>query len=154
MTRIRLLPVIASGLVLAGCATFPVPATVETPGMPNPEEALRSSMQHVDAEMAELGTFAPASPRFVDPVVPDDLQRIVSFNWSGPLDKGVAKLALSIGYTFYTTGASDQQTVPVAIEIGSVPVYKVFQMLGEQAGTAATVQVDPLHHQVEVIHHA
>ena len=35
----------------------------------------------------------------------------------------------------------------------SVPAFQVFQALGEEAGTRATVQVDPLHHQVQVIHH-
>ncbi len=87
------------------------------------------------------------------PLVPEDLQRTVSFNWSGPLDKGVAKLAASIGYTFFTTGPAGAQEVPVAVQIQSVPVLQVFQALGEQAGANATVEVDPIHHSVQVIHH-
>ena len=142
-------------LLLSGCAsTIPVPTTVEAAGMPNPEEALRRSMQHVDAEMAQLGQLSPMVERVVAPVVPDDLQRSVSFTWSGPLDKGVAKLALSIGYTFYTSGPPEPAPVAVAVQMSSVPVYQVFQALGDQAGTRATVEVDPLHHQVQVIHHA
>jgi len=43
--------------------------------------------------------------------------------------------------------------VDVSVTISSVPAYQVFQALGEEAGTKATVDVDPLHHQVEVIHH-
>jgi hypothetical protein len=34
-----------------------------------------------------------------------------------------------------------------------VSAFQVFQALGEEAGSRATVQVDPLHHQVQVIHH-
>jgi len=90
----------------------------------------------------------------VQPVVPADLQRLVSFEWSGPLDQGVAKLAASIGYTFYTTAPANSQPLDVAIRLSSVPAYQVFQTLGAEAGTSATVQVDPLHHQVQVIHHA
>jgi defect in organelle trafficking protein DotD len=140
--------------LLAGCATVqPVPITVATPGMPNPEVALRQSMQHVDAEMAELGQLPPAVAAPSTPVIPEDLQRIVSFKWDGPLDQAVARLALSIGYTFYTTAPPDAQPVAVAIEVSSVPAFQVFQVLGEEAGTRATVEVDALHHQVQVIHH-
>lgn len=142
-------------MLLAGCgSTIPVPTTVDMPGMPNPEAALQQSMQHVDAEMAQLGGLsAPVRTAFSQPVVPEDLQRTVSFTWDGPLDKGVAKLAASIGYTFYTTGPAGQQPINVAITISSVPVYQVFQALGAGAGTQATVEVDPQHHQVQVIHH-
>jgi len=142
--------------VLAGCAApvHPVPTTVATPGMPNPEMALQQSMNDVNAEMAELGqlTPAPATPA-TTPVLPEPLQRIVSFTYSGSLDQGVAKLAQSVGYTFYVTAPPNAQPVTVAITISSVPAYQVFQALGEEAGVKATVEVDPLHHQVEVIHH-
>lgn len=81
------------------------------------------------------------------------MRRIVSFQWDGPLDKGVAKLAQSIGYTFYTTAPLGAQPLTVVLQMTMVPVYRVFQALGEEAGTRATVEVDPLHHQVQVIHH-
>jgi defect-in-organelle-trafficking protein DotD len=152
----RLLPFLMTGVILvSGCASVtPVPTTVATPGMPNPEEALRQSMQHVDAEMAQLGQMSRAAVQVAQQdVVPEDLQRTVTFTWNGPLDAGVAKLAASIGYTFYTTGPSTQQPLNVAIAISSVPVFRVFQALGEEAGTQATVQIDPQHHQVQVIHH-
>jgi defect-in-organelle-trafficking protein DotD len=152
----RLLPTAACLflVLLAGCAaTIPVPTTVEAPGMPNPELALQASMQHVDAEMAELGQLSPTVTQEEQPVMPDSLQRIVSFAWDGPLDGAVAKLAASVGYTFYTTGPTNQKPLSVSIQIGSVPVYQVFQALGEEAGTAATVEIDPQHHQIQVIHH-
>ena len=152
---LRIFPLLTGVILVTGCASVtPVPTTVATPGMPNPEEALRQSMQHVDAEMAQLGQMSPAAVQVAQQnVVPEDLQRTVTFNWNGPLDAGVAKLAASIGYTFYTTGPSTQQPLNVAIAISSVPVFRVFQALGEEAGTQATVQIDPQHHQVQVIHH-
>ena len=155
MIRTVILPVVAAVALLGGCALVtPVPTTVDTPGMPNPEEALLQSIHHVDAEMAELGGLsAPVRVESNQPIVPEDLQRTVSFSWNGPLDKGVAKLAASIGYTFLTTGPSSQQPLDVAITISSVPVYQIFQALGAEAGAQATVQVDPQHHQVQVIHH-
>jgi len=142
--------------LLAGCAApvQPVPTTVAAPGMPNPERALQQSMNDVNAEMAELGQLTPASTSpAAQPVLPAPLRRIVSFSYSGPLDKGVAKLAQSVGYTFYVTAPPNAKPVDVSVTISSVPAYQVFQALGEEAGTKATVEVDPLHHQVEVIHH-
>ena len=145
---------IALALVLSGCANvIPVPTTVDATGMPNAEVALQQSIQHVDAEMAQLGQMSPSMSQAVQPVVPDDLQRTVSFEWNGPLDAGVAKLAASIGYVFLTTGPASQKPIPVSIRISSVPVFEVFQALGAEAGTLATVQIDPQHHQVQVIHH-
>jgi len=154
MTRLRLVAALAAGALLAGCASVtPVPTAVDMPGMPNPEAALQQSIHHVDAEMAELGQLTPTAAAPSTPVIPEDLQRIVSFKWNGPLDQAVARLAQSIGYTFYTTAPPNAQPVAVAIEISSVPAYQVFQALGEEAGAHATVEVDALHHQVQVIHH-
>jgi len=151
----RIAPALIAALVLAGCArVYPVPTDVAVPGMPNPEVALQQSMSTVAAEMEKLGQLGPAATVRAEPVVPADLQRIVSFQWNGPLDQGVAKLAQSIGYTFTLTTPPGVVPLPVSINVASVPVYQVFRTLGEQAGTKATVQVDPLHHQVEVIYHA
>jgi defect in organelle trafficking protein DotD len=149
-----ILSALAVGL-LGGCGASvqPVPTTVVTPGMPNPEEALRQSMQHVDAEMTELGQYVATPVVSSSPVVPEDLQRVVSFKWSGPLDRGVAKLAQSVGYTFYVTAPAEAQALLVSVEVDNAPAYEVFRALGEKAGTRATVELDPLHHQVEVIHH-
>jgi defect-in-organelle-trafficking protein DotD len=154
MSRLGMMATLAAGAWLSGCAAVtPVPTTVDMPGMPNPEAALQQSINHVDAEMAELGQLRPSMAQVDQPLVPEDLRRTVTFAWNGPLDAGVAKLAASIGYTFYTTGPASQQPLNVSIQISSVPVYQVFRALGDEAGTRATVQIDPQHHQVQVIHH-
>lgn len=142
---------LAAGL-LGGCAAtvHPVPTTIAAPGMPNPELALQRSMQRVSAEMAELGRIGP-SPAPAEAVVPAPLQRIVSFTWHGPLDKAVATLAQSIGYTCYVTAPPRTKPLIVSVQLSSVPIYLVFKALGDQAGTRATVEVDPLHASVLVI---
>jgi len=147
-----LILVLLAAVALTGCASpvHPVPTTVATPGMPNPEEALRQSIQHVDAEMGQL---TPTQVTTSVPVMPEDLQRLVTFKWSGPLDQGVAKLAQSVGYTFFVTAPPGAQPLQVAVELTNVPAYEVFKALGEEAGTRAAVELDPLHHQVQVIHH-
>jgi len=149
-----LLPALALATLLAGCAAVtPAPTTMAVPGMPNPEVALQKSMLHVDSEMSQLGRYTPPAQRLAPRIVPENLQRTVSFEWSGSLDAGVSKLAASIGYTFFTTGPSNQVAVPVVVQVSSVPVYDVFKALGDQAGARATVEVDPVRHSVQVIHH-
>jgi defect-in-organelle-trafficking protein DotD len=141
--------------LLSGCAArvHPVPTTVVTAGMPNPEEALRQSIHHVDAEMAELGQLTPTSVTAAAPVMPEDLQRTVTFSWSGPLDQGVAKLAQSVGYTLYVTAPPGAQPLIVSVQLANVPAFEVFRAFGEEAGARAAVELDPVHHQVHVIHH-
>lgn len=143
----------AGALALAGCAApvHPVATTVATPGMADPELALQNGMTKVTAEMAELGGVTP--PSALPPTLPAPLQKTVSLTWNGPLDQAVSQVALSIGYTFYVTAPPNAQPLDVRISAVSLPAYQVLQMLGGQAGSLATVAVDPLHHQVEVIHH-
>jgi defect in organelle trafficking protein DotD len=86
------------------------------------------------------------------PVVPAELEKPVQFVWSGPLDAGVKKLAGSIGYSVTVSGPQNPQPLNVMVNV-SGQVLAAFQALGSQAGAIATVEVDPLHHQVEVVHH-
>lgn len=151
------LPFTLALLALAGCASTPdVPTNVDTTGMPNAELALRDSFQQVDREMTELGRTvlpAPATTAPADPVVPAELQREITFDWQGPLDDAVVKLANSIGYTVAIDAPPRAVPLPISINVGPESVFDVFRAVGEAVGVSATVQLDPLHHQVQVIHH-
>lgn len=145
----------AAALVVSGCtAVTPVPTTVDVAGMPNPEIALQKSMQHVDAEMAQLGGLSSRTVASLAPIVPAPLERTVDFAWTGALDAGVATLAQSVGYTFYTTKPPAEPGVSVSVSLRGVTALDAFRALGERAGTAATVVVDPVRHSVQVTHHA
>jgi defect in organelle trafficking protein DotD len=136
---------------LGGCA-YQVPTTVDMPGMPNPELAMRESMAHVEKEMGELGHAGP-SLREGPVVVPGELDKVVAFEWNGPLDGAVKKLATEVGYTVLIDAPWDAPGVHVAISTGPRRVYDIFEALGAAAGNQATVEVDPQHHRVEVIYH-
>lgn len=152
---LRHIALVALAFGAAGCAAVtPVPTTVDVAGMPNPELALQKSMQHVDAEMAQLGGLSARPAAFIQPAEPAPIERTVDFAWSGPLDAGVAKLAQSVGYTFFTNKPPAQPGVSVSVSVRGGTALDAFRALGERAGTAATIEVDPIHHSVQVTYHA
>jgi len=168
--RFRLLPPLAAACLVVGCAAVPnVGTDVAMAGMPNTEMALRESMRLVDTEIGKLGrmeppapaappiALAPLPPSRADayPVVPGELQKVIAFTWTGTLEEGVRQLAGNIGYvTTVAPPRSGHGSVPVSISIGPVPVIQAFQALGDAAGATATVRVDPMRRQVDVLYHA
>ena len=158
--HLLLAPLLATAL-LAGCAHTPrVGTDVATAGMPNPEVALRDSMSLVDAEMTKLGTLAPAQ-RIAQPIVPGELQKTVTFAFSGLLDDGVRKLAETVGYTVTVTpppapqpGQTAAPALAVSVSTGYVTALGAFAAIGNAAGSRALVRVDAQRHLVEVIHYA
>ena len=153
-----LLSALAISLLAAGCAGFPnVGTDVATTGMPNTETALRDSMRLVDAEMGKLGGLAPAPApsAAAGPVLPGELQKVVTFTWAGSLEDGVRQLAGNVGYAVALVPAPPGQApAAVSVATGPVPVIQAFRALGDAAGTRATVRVDPARRQVEVLYHA
>ena len=153
-----LLSALAATWLVAGCADIPnVGTDVATTGMPNTEIALRDSMRLVDAEMGKLGGLAPAlaPSAAAGPVVPGELQKVVTFTWAGSLEDGVRQLAGNVGYAVALVPAPPGQApAAVSVATGPVPVIQAFQALGDAAGARATVRVDPARRQVEVLYHA
>jgi defect-in-organelle-trafficking protein DotD len=140
---------------LAGCASpYDVPTTVATSGMANPELALQVSMREVDSELGRIGKLRPKPVSDEDGVVvPGELNKVLSFSWSGSLDEGVEKLAHSIGYTVSISAPPNPQSLTLGLSTGPLRAYDIFRQIGDQAGDRATVTVDPQQHLVEVIHH-
>ncbi len=141
-------------LLVVGCATPNIGTDVAVTGMPNTELALRDSMRVVDAEMGELGVLG-TGPRIAGPVVPDELQRVVAFSYTGTLEDGVRQLAGNVGYTVAVSPPpSGQGPARVAVVTGAVPIIQAFQALGEAAGTRVMVTVDPARRQVDITYRA
>lgn len=149
-------PVLAIGLLAAGCSTPNIGTDVAMTGMPNAEVALRDSVRLVDAEMGKLGVMTPTPlSRGAGPVVPGELQRVVTFSYTGSLEDGVRQLAGNVGYTVAVSPPpSGQAPAQVAVATGTVPIIQAFQALGEAAGTRAMVTVDPARRQVDVTYRA
>jgi defect-in-organelle-trafficking protein DotD len=154
ITRLRLAPALLGLMALAGCAGSGPTTAIVTTGMPNPEIALRRSMEQVSQHMAQLGELnRPTLAAGQGPVVPEELRRPVAFTWNGALADGVRKLAGTIGYSVVVIGVERPQPVPVAVNLPSTTLIDAFAALGEQAGAYATVQLDPATRTVQVMHH-
>ena len=139
---------------LAACAADPPPSRPEvlTDGMPSAELALEHSLDRVDRTMAELGGLAVPPSAATPPIAPAELQRPVSFAWSGLLDEGARALTDRIGYQLVIHAPPSPKPVLVSVTLSNVPIVDVFRELGTQASAHATVSVDWDHHQVEVDH--
>lgn len=137
---------------LAGCAEEKIAPTASTTGMPNPEVALRQSLDQVNADVGRLGTMGVPAVAQTGPVLPAELQREIALQWSGPLDAGVRKVANAVGYAFYVQGPPDPKPLEVSVYSYGQAI-SVLRALGDEAGERATVEVDPEHHAITVTHH-
>jgi defect-in-organelle-trafficking protein DotD len=159
-------------LGLGACAATPIPTYVDVPGMANPEIALRESFASVDAETGKLGRLdlkdplppAPAAKPASAPApatshlrrtaaVPGELQRVVAFQFNGSLDDGVTQLAKIIGYDVAIQAPPNAEPKPIVVEAVEAPVVDYLRSIGNAVGDRATVEIDPQHHQIQVIHH-
>ena len=130
-------------LSLAGCGATPVAPNVDTPGISNPEAALQKSMDETACEMTRIGAIPPRAAVASQPaVVADELDRVVSMQWTGPLDGAVKRLGETIGYSTAIAGTLPQAGVNVAVDPAPRRAYDILHGLGDQAGDAATVRVD------------
>jgi defect in organelle trafficking protein DotD len=151
---LRVIRGLAGAALLAGCASVtPVPTDLATTGMPNPELALQNSLGKVRTAMYELSGMSVAPAVAQRPIVPAELNRPIHFVWRGSLDAGVRELADQVGYRMYVWAPQNSRPLPVAVNVANVTVLDAFSALGNAAGSAATVTVDPQHQLVEVVHH-
>jgi defect in organelle trafficking protein DotD len=141
-------------LTLAGCGGTPVAPNIDTPGISNPELALQKSMGEAAREMTRIGAMQPSVAIASQPsVVAGELERVVSMQWTGPLDGAVKRLGETVGYSTAISGTVLQAGVNVAVDPAPRRVYDILHGLGDQAGDAATVRVDQQHQVLEVIYH-
>lgn len=146
--RPTLLAGAAALLLASGCATKPAAPDVDAEGMANPEVALQRTLSRVAKATADLYATR-AGER---PVVPSELQRPLTWRFSGPMDEAARVMANHLGYAFTAPDAGPALPA-VRIEARDMPALDVFRTIGMQAGDRATVAVDPQRRVVEVHRH-
>ncbi len=133
-------------------------AGVVTPGQPLALAPRASTTQPPPPARppSPLVAIASTAPAAITPVsqsvVPAELEQRLAFTWSGPLDGAVSKLGAQIGYHVTVFGPPGSRPLKIVVDVSGTAV-DVLRAVGNEAGTSATVSVDPLHHQISVLHH-
>ena len=98
------------------------------------------------ARAAENPLNPPPLPR----IVPAALLRLVTLDWTGPLETLAAKLSGEAGYSFEVVGRRPVRPVMVAVEAADKPLILVLRDVGIQAGAAAMLSVDAGRRRIEL----
>lgn len=118
--------------------------------------ALRLSSA-VDKASAALQTLAsveqarnPNASLQLPPSAPVELRRIVSVDWTGPIEPIARTLADRAGYKMQINGDVPPVPVVVSVVAREKSVIEVLRDVGLQAGTRADISVDPDRRLVEL----
>ncbi|HEY8963631.1 MAG TPA: DotD/TraH family lipoprotein [Alphaproteobacteria bacterium] len=135
-------------------------------GQPKPQlvaEADPSTLQLADA--ADRATRALESLAAVEqtrtpsaaaaamiPAAPPELQKAVTFVWSGPVEPVARDLAAKSGYTFRTIGDTPAAPIVVNLNVYNEPMIEVLRDIGLQMGSRADLRLDANSRAVEIIY--
>lgn len=151
--RISVLAASALISMLTACAQYKVDQQLVAE--PDPV-ALRLSAA-VDKASAALQTLAsveqarnPGVSLQMPPSAPQELRRIVSVDWTGPIEPIARSLADRAGYKIQINGDVPPVPVVVSIVAREKSVIEVLRDIGLQAGTRADISVDPDRRMVEL----
>lgn len=104
------------------------------------------------AAVEQTRTPSAAAAAAVVPNAPPELQKAVTFTWSGPVEDVVREIAARAGYTFRTVGDRPPVPVLVNLDIYNEPMIEVLRDIGLQMGTRADLRLDAQSRAVEVIY--
>jgi len=142
-------------LVVAGCEFFRdmEPPSAVAPADPA-AELLASAALRAEAALAELAQARSAENPFPatppPSLVPQELLREVTVDWTGPLDTLVHRLAQEVEWDFIEAGP--EPAVPPIVEIHATasPIILILRDAGIQAADMAAVTVDARQRQVRL----
>ena len=132
--------------MLSGCSgrTRHVEVPASTPEMDLVAKELAASREHIVHELSLLRKVSPPAPASVavpDWSSPPEFNTHADLVWNGPVEKGVAALALKIGWQARKFGTAPVQDIIVYTE-GQGTVLDVLQSFGAQTGQRANIVAD------------
>lgn len=104
------------------------------------------------AAVEQVRTPSAAAAAATIPNAPVELQRAVTFNWSGPAEDVARDMAARAGYTFRMVGDQPPAPILVNLNIYNQPMIEVLRDLGLQMGTRADLKLDANRRTVEIIY--
>jgi defect-in-organelle-trafficking protein DotD len=82
--------------------------------------------------------------------LPAELEKPVTWTYSGNLEPAIRALAKSVGYSVLVFGSPAGPPVPISVNIQDLPINDAFTAIETEAATQATVLVLPYHHVVQI----
>ncbi len=104
------------------------------------------------AAVEQVRTPGAAAAAAMVPNAPPELQRAVTFSFSGPVEDVVRDMGARAGYRYNTVGDQPPTPIIVNLDIYNEPLIEVFRDIGLQMGTRADLKVDANRKTVEVIY--
>ena len=95
-------------------------------------------------------TQIPAQTTAIVPNAPQELQRAVTFNWTGPVEPLVEELSRKVGYRYGIIGAKPNTPILINMAATNKPLINVFRDIGIQMGARADLKVDAASRMIEV----
>lgn len=150
-----------AGLPTAGCSSLEA-YVAEQNRVPPPDVVAPDPIELRLAEAAEdaaraLDTLAriervrtPPPPMDSAPDAPPELQRLVSIDWTGPIEPLAARIAERAGYAFSTVGAAPSIPLIVRLAVEQRTVIDLLRSLSLQLGNRASIVLDANRRVVEL----
>ena len=95
-------------------------------------------------------TQIPSNTTAIVPNAPQELQRAVTFSWTGPVEPLVEELSRKVGYRYGIIGSQPNTPILITITATNKPLINVFRDIGIQMGARADLKVDAASRMVEV----
>jgi defect-in-organelle-trafficking protein DotD len=152
--NILLITLLAS-LSLSACAYVPKIGDVQLVAEPDTVDLMLADA--ADRSTRALETLAameveksPIDAIAAVPNAPIELQRAVTFNWTGPVEPLVEELARKSGYNYGVIGS--QPSLPIIVSMNAInePLISVFRSIGMQMGARADLSVNAPSRLIEI----
>ncbi|MCB1538275.1 MAG: DotD/TraH family lipoprotein [Rhodospirillales bacterium] len=104
------------------------------------------------AAVEQTRTPGVAAAAAMVPNAPVELQRAVTFQWSGPVEDVTRDMAARAGYSFSTVGDLPPTPIIVNLNAYNEPLIEVFRDIGLQMGTRADLKLDASRHTVDILY--
>lgn len=136
-----------TGLVTVGCAYQPQFARPQVVAEPNSVDLMLADAADRATRALETladieNTKSPVKSIAVVPNAPQELQRALTLNWTGPAEPLVRELAKKAGYTYGTLGTTPAVPVLVNIQATNQPLIEILRNIGLQMGSRADLKVN------------
>jgi len=150
----KLLTLSLSLLVLSSCAYSPIaqPQMVAEPDAVDLmlADAADRATRALETLSAMEQTKMPLKSVAIVPDAPQELQRAVTFDWTGPVEPLVEELARKAGYQYGVIGSQPPLPITITLRATNKPLINVFRDIGVQMGARADLKVDAQSRLIEL----